>query len=236
MLTTSNRFFARYSYQKTHRVLPATLPHGDAGFTFGAGDGNIKAQGLAFNDTHTFSVELAERVPLRLELDQVLHDADRLRHEPGADRRHPGRQPGDDDVGDEPDRCSTTAACANLGANGNQPLITNQNDFQIFDNVTRVAGKHTIKAGGSLTLRSREILNADTIVGQFDFNQNQTSNCAGITAGCTVLANTGFDVASFLLGYASNASRTLFDPGTYTETRPEYAALLPGRHPRRPTA
>src|SRR5262249_42703512 len=49
------RFFTRYSYEKTHRVLPATLPHGDAGFTFGAADGNITAQGLAFNDTHTFS-------------------------------------------------------------------------------------------------------------------------------------------------------------------------------------
>ena len=111
----------------------------------------------------------------------------------------------------------------NIGANGNQPLITNQNDFQFFDNVTRVAGKHTMKAGGSLTLRSREILNADTIVGRFDFNQNLTSNCAGITSGCTIQSNTGFDFASFLLGYASNASRTLFDPGTYTETRPEYA-------------
>ncbi len=30
-LTTNNRFFVRYSYQKTHRFLPATLPHGDAG-------------------------------------------------------------------------------------------------------------------------------------------------------------------------------------------------------------
>src|SRR6185295_8191617 len=54
-LTGNNRFFGRYSYEKTHRVLPATLPHGDAGFTFGAGDGNIKAQGLSMNDTHTFN-------------------------------------------------------------------------------------------------------------------------------------------------------------------------------------
>src|SRR5215813_12688646 len=48
-LTANNRFFTRYSYEKTHRLLPATLPHGDAGFTFGAGEGNITAQGLAFN-------------------------------------------------------------------------------------------------------------------------------------------------------------------------------------------
>ena len=44
-LSTNNRFFTRYSYQKTHRLQPATLPHGDAGATFGAGDGNIHAQG-----------------------------------------------------------------------------------------------------------------------------------------------------------------------------------------------
>ncbi len=65
-LSTNNRFFTRYSYQKTHRLQPATLPHGDAGATFGAGDGNINAQSLAFNDTHTLRQQLAERVPLRL--------------------------------------------------------------------------------------------------------------------------------------------------------------------------
>ncbi len=74
----------------------------------------------------------------------------------------------------------------NLGANGNQPLITNQNDFQIFDNVTWIKGKHTMKGGGNITLRSREILNADSITGIFNFNNNMTSNCAGQPAGCTV--------------------------------------------------
>ena len=70
-----------------------------------------------------------------------------------------------------------------LGANSNQPLITNQNDLQFFDNVTWLKGRHTFKAGGSVTLRSREILNADTIVGNFGFNNNQTSNCAGLAGG-----------------------------------------------------
>src|SRR5260370_14427463 len=54
-VSATNHAFARYSFQKTHRLLPATLPHGDAGATFGAGDGNIKAQSATFNDTHSFS-------------------------------------------------------------------------------------------------------------------------------------------------------------------------------------
>jgi hypothetical protein len=224
-LTDNNRFFVRYSHQKTHRLLPATLPHGDAGFTFGAGDGNIAAQSLAFNDTHTFgsgwlnefrfgwsSIEflmtpidygqnLADKVGIPgVNLNQVTSAMSQITFPNGGSR--------------------------NLGSNGNQPLITNQNDFQIFDNVTWIKGRHMIKAGGSLTLRSREILNADLIVGQFQFHQNLTSSCAGRTTGCTPLANTGFDVASFLLGYASTKDRRLFDAGTYTEQRPEVAAYV----------
>jgi carboxypeptidase family protein len=224
-LTSSNRFFSRYSYEKTHRLLPATLPHGDAGFTFGAGEGNITAQGLAFDDTHTFSSKWLNEVRVGWSsIKFFMTPVDYLQN-PAQAVGIPGVNFGD-----------TTSAMSqlmfnnggmrNLGANGNQPLITNQNDIQFFDNITRVAGKHTMKAGGSFTHRSREILNADTIVGRFDFNQNLTSNCAGITSGCTVQNNTGFDLASFLLGYASNASRTLFDSGTYTEVRPEASAYF----------
>ena len=111
----------------------------------------------------------------------------------------------------------------NLGANSNQPLITNQNDFQLFDNVTWIKGAHTLKFGGSVTFRSREILNADTIVGNFQYNNNMTSNCAGRATGCTLNSSTGFDVASFLLGYTTTKTRNLFDSTPYTEKRPEYA-------------
>ena len=77
-----------------------------------------------------------------------------------------------------------------------------------------------------MTFRSREILNADNIVGNFGFNNNMTSNCAGTVSGCTLNSSTGFDVASFLLGYATTKTRNLFDAGTYTEKRPEYALYL----------
>ncbi len=229
-LLANNRFFTRYSYQKTHRVLPATLPHGDAGFTFGAGDGNIKAQGLAFNDTHTFGSNLLNE--FRFGWSSIKFFMTPVDYGQNVAQKVgiPGVNLGDTTSAMSQIIFTTTTGggngSRNLGSNGNQPLITNQNDFQIFDNVTKVMGKHTMKVGGSFTHRSREILNADTIVGRFDFTQNQTSNCAGITSGCTLLANSGFDVASFLLGYASNASRTLFDPGTYTELRPEFAAYF----------
>ncbi len=224
-LSASNRFFVRYSFQKTHRDQPATLPHGDAGTTFGAGKGDIKAQSFAMNDTHTFSSRwlnearvgysyikffmtsidygenLANQVGIPgVNINGVTSAFSQVQFEQGGSR--------------------------NLGANGNQPLITNLGNLQLFDNVTHIRNRHTFKAGGSVTLRSREVLNADNIVGQFFFSQNQTSNCAGITSGCSVNANTGFDVASFLLGTARRKNRTLFNEKPYLERRPEWAAYI----------
>ena len=93
MLSSANRFFGRYSYEKTHRMLPATLPHGDAGFTFGAGEGDIKAQGFAFNDTHTFSSNVLNEFRVGWSSIKFFMTLDRLRHQHRADGRHPGDQP-----------------------------------------------------------------------------------------------------------------------------------------------
>jgi hypothetical protein len=219
-LSNANRFFLRYSYQKVHRLQPASLPHGDAGATFGAGDGNITAQGLAFNDTHTIKPSLLNEFRFgwtsikffQLPIDYGTNPAKAVGL-PGVN------------INNATSAMSqmTFQNIRNLGANGNQPLITNQNDFQIFDNVTSIKGKHTFRSGGSITFRSREILNPDTITGVFNFNNNMTSNCAGQPAGCTVNTGTGFDVASFMLGLVNTKARNYFDEDTYTETRPEYS-------------
>jgi len=228
-LTSTNRFFVRYSFEKTHRLQPATLPHGDAGATFGAGDGNIKAQGVAFNDTQTLSNNWLNEFRLGWTSIKFYMTSIDYGTNPAAAVGIPG-------VNFSPVTSAMTQLnfqnIRNLGANSNQPLITNQNDYQLFDNVTRTAGKHTLKAGGSLTMRSREILNADNIVGQFSFNNNQTSNCAGQGAGCVINSSTGFDVASLLLGLTSQKIRNLSgitESGevlTYTEKRPEFAVYL----------
>jgi hypothetical protein len=222
-LSSSNRFFARYSYEKTHRIQPASLPHGDAGFTFGAGEGNIKAQGFAFNDTHTLKTNMLNEFRFgwtSIKFFQLPIDY-------GTNPANAVGLPG---VNLNPATSAfpqfTFQNIRNLGQNANQPLITNQNDFQIFDNVTWIKGKHTIKSGGSLTLRSREILNADSITGVFNFNNNMTSNCAGQPAGCSVNGSTGFDVASFMLGFVNTKNRNLFDEDTYTEKRPEYSLYV----------
>jgi Carboxypeptidase regulatory-like domain/TonB dependent receptor len=224
VVSPSNRFFLRYSFQKTHRDLPATLPHGDAGTTFGAGQGDIKAQGLAFNDSHTFNPSLLNEFRFGWTSIKFFMTPIDYGTNPAEAVGIPNINLGD------PTTSGMTQLIfqniRNLGANSNQPLITNQNDFQVYDNLTKISGRHTFKLGGSLTLRSREILNADTIVGNFGFNSNQTSNCAGKTSGCTLNTSTGFDVASFLLGLTQSKTRNLFDPQTYTEKRPEFGAYI----------
>ncbi|MEP6917820.1 MAG: TonB-dependent receptor, partial [Acidobacteriota bacterium] len=222
-LTATNRFFVRYSFEKTHRDQPATLPHGDAGATFGAGLGDIKAQSLAFNDTHTLRSNWLNEFRFGWSSIKFFMTSIDYGTNPAAAVGLPGINL--NEVTSAMTQL-TFQNIRNLGANSNQPLITNQNDFQLFDNVTWIKGRHTLKSGGSLTLRSREILNADTIVGVFNFNNNMTSNCAGQGTGCAVNSATGFDVASFMLGLVNSKNRTLFDANTYTETRPEYALYL----------
>ena len=102
-LTQNNRFFVRYSYQKTARFLPATLEHGDAGATFGAGDGEHQGAERDVQRHAHLQPDPDQRVPLRLELDQVPHDVDRLRAEPRPGDGHPRHQRQRGHLGDDPD-------------------------------------------------------------------------------------------------------------------------------------
>jgi hypothetical protein len=206
-----NHFFGRYSFERTNRFLPASLPHGDAGFTFGAGTGLIRGQSVALNDTHTFSPQWLNEARIgfsRIGFKVTSIDAGTNLAQsvgiPGVNITDTATAMsqitfGVGDVGD----------IRNLGANSNQPLLTFLDTFQFFDNVTHTRGDHTLKLGASLTRRRRNVFNVDNIVGKFNFQSDLT----------------GFSFASFVLGLPTGITRGLMQ-GTVGERRPEYGAYI----------
>ncbi len=226
-LSQKNHLFGRYSFQRTDRFLPATLPHGDSGTTFGAGNGLIRGQSFAFNDIHTFSPKWLNEFRLgisRISFKVTSIDADtNLAEQVGI----PGVNINDTATAMSQiqfSRNDLNSDIRNLGANSNQPLLTFLDTFQLFDNVTNTSGRHTLKMGFNYTRRRRNVLNVDNIVGNFTFRPEMTSDCAG---GFNPLCDGvgGFSVASFMLGYASTVNRQLMQ-GTFGERRPEYGAYI----------
>jgi hypothetical protein len=224
----NNHFFARYSFERTHRFLPATLPHGDAGATFGAGNGLIRGQSLALNDTHTFSPRWLNEVRAGFSriafkvtsIDAGTNQADAVGI-PGVNITDTATAMSQITFG----ATNNPGNIRNLGANANQPLLTFLDTFQIFDNATHTRGAHTLKMGASLTRRRRNVFNVDNIVGQFNFRSDITSNCGGATGNCVTAPDAGFDFASFVLGYPAQVTRGLMQ-GTVGERRPEYGAYI----------
>ncbi len=212
----NNHFFGRYSFERTHRFLPATLEHGDAGTTFGAGTGLIRAQSLALNDTHTFSPRWLNE--FRFGFSRIAFKVTSI--DAGTNLAQAVGIPGVN-ITDTATAMSqitfTPGDIRNLGANSNQPLLTFLDTFQWFDNVTHTRGAHTLKMGANLTRRRRNVFNVDNIVGNFNFRPDITSNPA--------IPNSGFSFASFALGYPSSVTRGLMQ-GVVGERRPEYGAYI----------
>ena len=192
------------------------------------GDGNIKGQSFAFNDTHTLSSNWLNEFrfgwsSIKFNMTPIDYGAN-----PGAGGRPAGHQPESGDLGDDaarvPEHPRTWAPTA---TSRSSPTRTTSRSSTTSPGSK---GSHTVRTGGSLTLRSREILNADTIVGNFNFNNNMTSNCAGLPAGCTRQQQHRLRRRQLHARPASTPRpAALFDAETYTEKRPEYRRLHPGR-------
>jgi len=86
-----------------------------------------------------------------------------------------------------------------LGHSPFAPTFRHDTVFQYVDNVTFIRGKHTIKVGTDLRRIQANLFQTSNPVGEFDFNQSNTSNLGA--------QGTGSGVAGFLLGYPNAASR-----------------------------
>lgn len=214
-----NQAFVRYSLQRTDNFLPASLPHGDAGATFGAADSLLRAQSLAINDTHTFTPALLNEFRFgfsRFALQGVPLDfGTNLAQQVGL----PGVNTSDI-TSAFAQIVFTPSDIQSLGANANQPFLGFYDAFQWIDNVTRITGAHTLKAGVSSIARRRNQFNVNFPTGRFIFQPQITSNCGGVSGTCTLNNNTGFSVATFLLGYPTSIARD-YRPGITGERKSE---------------
>jgi hypothetical protein len=223
-ISDKNQFFARYSFERSDQFLPASLPHGDAGATTGNGSGLIRTQSLALNDTHIFSARWLNEFRFGLNrwgliftpIDFGTKLADKLGL-PGVN------------ISD------TTSAMAQivfspsdirgLGSGGNAPELNYFTSFQWLNNTTYTRGANSLKFGVNFIRRRKNKINPDNSVGNFSFGSPLTSNCAGIASGCVINPNTGFSVASFVLGYPTGISRALL-LGIAGERKWEYGAYV----------
>ena len=93
--------------------------------------------------------------------------------------------------------------------------------------MTHIRGRHTFKAGASATFRSREILNADNIIGTFVFNQNHDLELRAASRALPPRSGDRLRRGQLppRLREQSRAAR-LIGEEPYTEKRPEWAAYV----------
>ncbi len=223
-ISDNNQFFARYSFERSEQFLPASLPHGDAGATTGNGNGLIRTQSLALNDTHTISPRWLNEFRFGLNRWGLVFSPIDF----GANLADKVGLPGVN-ISDTTSAMSqivfSPADVRGLGSGGNAPELNYFTTFQWLDNMTWTRGKNSLKFGVNIIRRRKNKINPDNSVGNFSFGSQLTSNCGGIGSGCTINPNTGFSVASFVLGYPTSVSRALL-LGIAGERKWEYGAYV----------
>jgi hypothetical protein len=92
----------------------------------------------------------------------------------------------------------TVSGMTAFGTVGYLPTKEGENVYQFLDNVTRILGKHSLKAGINLQSIRFRTLQVAAALGAYTFNGLYTSNLGA--------ANTGYGVADFLADQMNSAS------------------------------
>jgi|ERR1700730_4042717 len=199
-LTTSNSFFAFFSFGNVDSVHPDPLP-GLAGG--GAFSGHIKNKAKAFgvSDVHAFSASKVNEFKLgytRYEVNAVQNFSDQTVSE---------------NLGiagiNDPNNQIATGGLTNINISGLSslgniccfPEFLTENNYQVLDAFTYIWGHHVLKIGGDLKMRKHGFFQALNPTGVMNFHQQFTADLNNSSQ------QTGNALATFELGYPSFAAR-----------------------------
>lgn len=202
-LSGSGRVFGRFSFAKDFSDPVAPLPDGSGAITNGAiGTTATKAASLVLNYTQAFGSNKINELRFgytgrkvnRRSTAAVGSDAEVLRGLPAAARFR--------------DTLPTysIAGFQQLGSSANTATDFSTNVTQIYDAVSIIKGRHSLKFGGDFRLERLNIIQPPSPTGSFTFS-NVLSNSQGAQGAPGGLASvTGNALASFLLGQVQNFS------------------------------
>ncbi len=145
-LSAKDQLFGRVSYSDVPQFIPGPFTGIADGGSFSAGDQTASSINLALSETHSFSPTLVNEARLgfnRIGTSRVQPFATDLSNIPGMF--------GIKDVPQVPDNGGLGAisftGLNTLGSNGYLPSLEYSSTAQFTDNLTKIHGKHTLKAG-----------------------------------------------------------------------------------------
>ncbi|MGA8596269.1 MAG: TonB-dependent receptor [Bryobacteraceae bacterium] len=188
-----DQFFARYSYLQTGLLQPSV-------FGTGLGDTNAttaytRNQNGVVSEIHTFSPTTINEARVGINRVRTDWDATDATLETANQVGIPGINTFCGYCGGLP--TINITGFSSVGHTAFAPTRRHDTVWQFIDNVTLIRGKHSLKFGAEVDKIDADLFQTANPVGEFDFNQNMTSN---LGAG-------GSGMASFLLGYYDFAGR-----------------------------
>jgi hypothetical protein len=200
-------FFARYSFDDVYNFLPPQLPAvgsieagSDTGYF--AGPARIRAQNAAisyiYSFTPTFILQQSFGYARIANHTQPPNYGNNVNTQLGI----PGTNVDDDSSGLSP---ISVSGYRGLGDGTSTPIIDYNNVYQYAASISKMAGRHSLKAGTNLIFRRLMQFQSNQAKGQFTFNSQSTSDGNG---------NGGHAIASLLVGYPTSTvrSKTLYKP------------------------
>ena len=199
-ISTKDAMFARYSIFDAFTALPPLFgPVATGNIPGSPGKGPSRDQSIVLGEVHTFSPSL---------INEARFSFSRIRdtyynYDYGVNEATQLGIPNINTFGPISTGLPiiSISGLSALGTTGPIPALRYENSFQWLDNVTWIHGRHKVKFGADIHRIRGDFyqISLASPRGQFNFDQNYTSNNGA--------ARTGLSVASALLGLPSTESR-----------------------------
>jgi hypothetical protein len=199
-MSSADSSFVRFSYEDQPRTIPAPFGNALDGGGFFSGDEKNSYRSVAINETHVFSPLSANEFRFGYNRINSHRFQQNANVNVSADLNFPG-VPFSPNNGGLPSITFGDGSSIPIGSSGFLPSIEKQNSFVFTDNLSKVAGPHTLKFGGEIRVEQFTIFQPSQSRGAMDFGTAFTSNPAAIASD-----GVGNGFATFLLGIPDGGS------------------------------